>query len=640
MAEQHQFQAEVSRLLDIVANALYSDRDIFLRELISNASDACDRLRYTALTDAKAAKDISGDYAIRLDVDTEARTLKVIDNGIGMNKEELIENLGTIAHSGTAKLVEEIGKARKEGQNNDAVNLIGKFGVGFYSAFMVADKVEVISRKAGEETAWLWVSDGRGSYTIDETLKDDCGTEITLHINDEASGYLLEEKLRQIVKKYSDHIDFPIYFGAEGDGEPINSASTLWTRPKSEVTEEQYNEFYRHISGATSFDNPWMTQHWHAEGTLEYTCLLYIPGMKPFDLYDPKRENSVRLYVKRVFITDRVEGLVPPFLRFLRGVVDSQDLPLNISREMLQTNPVVTKIGSALTRRILEELRKKAETDPKSFEDFWALFGPVIKEGLYDAHQYRADLNKVVRFYSSESDGLVSFDDYIARMPDGQKHIYYLSGPDLETLRNSPQLEGYKSRGIEVLFMTDTIDEFWLPVAHDYDQRTFKSITRGGAEELAEIKAKEDGKKSGKKSKKPATPDRAKLEKDLAPVMERLKEILENEIKDIRISERLTESPVCLVAQENDVDLHMERMLKKNQGYEELSKRVMEINPNHAVIKKLKKLVKNDKDKKIVTDTAFLLLDQARIIEGDPLPDPAGFAKRMSRLMEQGLLKS
>ena len=635
MAEQHQFQAEVSRLLDIVANALYSDKDIFLRELISNASDACDRLRYAALTDKKIAKDVPEKFELRLISDSDARTLKLIDNGIGMNKEEMIDNLGTIAHSGTAKLVEEIGKAKKD-KKEDALNLIGKFGVGFYSAFMVADKVEVSRRKAGDDKAWLWVSDGRGAYTIDETLKDNAGTEITLHLKEDEGFYLLEERLRQIVKKYSDHIDFPIYFGEEDDAEPINTASALWIRPKNDITEEQYAEFYRGVSGAGGFDKPWSTMHWRAEGALEYTCLLYIPDMKPFDLYDPKRQHSVRLYVKRVYITDSIEGLVPPFLRFLRGVVDSEDLPLNISREMLQNNPVVAKISSGLTRRVLDELRKKAEDDPKGFEDFWAMFGPVIKEGLYDAHQYRADLNKVVRFYSSKADGLTSLDDYISRMPEGQKHIYYISGPDVETLRNSPQLEGYNAKGIEVLFMADTIDEFWLPVAYDYEQKTFKSITRGSADELAEIETPAEKGKKGKK--KSAAADKEKLKTEMEPVIAKLKEILDGDVKDVRLSDRLTESPVCLVAQDSDVDMHMERMLKKNQGYEELAKRVLEINPGHPVIKELKKLVANDKANDILSDTAWLLLDQARIIEGDPLPNPAEFARRMSRLMEQGML--
>lgn len=632
MAEQHQFQAEVSRLLDIVANALYSDKDVFLRELISNASDACDRLRYAALTDEKIAKDVSGEYGIHLVVDTEARTLTISDNGIGMDKDDLIQNLGTIAHSGTSKLMEEVSKAK----DKDALNLIGQFGVGFYSAFMVSEKVEVTSRKAGDKKGWVWVSDGKGEYEIDEALKETAGTQITLHVTDEGSTYLLEDKLKQVVKTYSDHVDFPIYLGETTENDPINSSAALWTRQKSDVTEEQYQEFYQHVSENMGFDKPLMTLHWHAEGTLEYSNLIYIPGMKPFDLYDPKREHGVKLYVKRVFITDSVEGLVPPFLRFLRGVVDSQDLPLNISREVLQSNPVVSKISSALTRRVLDELRKMAENEPEQFKEFWDMFGAVVKEGLYDAHQYREGLNKVVRFHSSASDDkLVSLEEYTERMPEGQKHIYYITGQDLDSLRNSPQLEGYRAKGIEVLFLTDTIDDYWLPIAHDYKSNTFKSITRGSAKELSDINASEDEKKA-KDDKK----DDAKDNSEIEPVIAKLKEIFGDEIKDVRITERLTESPVCLVAQENDVDMNMERMLKQNQGYEELSKRVLEINAEHPVISKLQTLVANDSDDDVIQDTAWLLLDQARIIEGDPLPNPTEFSKRMSRLMEKGLLEA
>ncbi len=631
MTEQHQFQAEVGRLLDIVANALYSNKDVFLRELISNSSDACDRLRYAAITDEKLAKDIVSDYAIRLVIDTEPRTLTVIDNGIGMTHDDLINNLGTIAHSGTSKLIEEMGKS----ENNDAIDLIGKFGVGFYAAFMVADKIEVLTRKAGDKKAWLWISDGKGAYTIEEATKNECGTEITLHIKEDASDYLLEDKLKQVVKTYSDHIDFPVYFGKEVDGsaESLNSASALWTRSKKDIKEEEYNEFYHHVSGGMDMDKPWLTLHWRAEGAIEYSNLIFIPTMKPFDLYDPKREHGVKLYVKRVYITDGVEGLIPPFLRFLKGVVDSQDLPLNISREVLQNNPVVNKISSAITKRILEELRKKAEKDPEEFAEFWDLFGAVIKEGLYDAHQYREALNKVVRFKSSNSDKLVSLDEYIERMPEGQQHIYYISGSDLESLQNSPQLEGYKAKNIEVLFMTDTIDEFWLPVAYDYKQKSFKSVTKGTAEELNKVVSDNKDKKKAQTSQE--IDDTAK---NMACLITKLKEIIGDQVKDVCISQRLVDSPVCLIAQDSGIDIHMERILKKNQGYEDLSKRVLEINAEHPVIIKLQTLIANNSSPKTIEDTAWLLLDQARIIEGDPLPNPTEFTKRMARLMENSLL--
>ncbi len=620
MTEKKEFQTEVSRLLDIVANSLYSDKQVFLRELISNSSDACDRRRYLGLTNKDLVTD-NPEYKIRIGLDTDARTLTIKDNGIGMDYDDLIANLGTIAHSGTAKAVSE------NADKDEKLDLIGKFGVGFYASFMVAGNVEVISKKAGDDKAWKWVSDGVTGYTIDEVIKDDVGTEITLHIKDDASEFLLEEKLKQVIKKYSDHISFPIIFGDADDAEPINKASAIWMRPKSDITTEEYNEFYGHVNPGMQFDAPWLTMHWRAEGVIEYTNLIFIPTMKPFDLYDPKRENSIRLYVKRVFITDGVEGLILPFLRFLRGVVDCEDLPLNISREMLQNNPVVSKISQAITKKVLKELQKMAENEPDKFAEFWDLFGPVVKEGLYDAHQYREDLNKVVRFYSSDFDNLVSFEEYVSRMKEGQEHIYYLSGTDIESLRKSPQLEGFKAKGVEVLLMVDAIDEYWLPVAFNYDGKTFKSITKGESE-LENIGKTEKEIKEAEKAKK------EDVKENNDPVLLKIKEILKEEVNDVRYSNRLVESPVCLVAQDGAVDMHMERMLKNSAGYEELSKRVLEINENHSVIKKLKSVVANDGNEDILNDTAWLLLDQAKIIEGESLTDPTAFVKRMSKLAD------
>lgn len=623
MSEKFEFQAEVGRLLDIVANALYSEKEIFLRELISNASDACDKLRYKALQNEDLIKD-DPDLNIRLSFDTDVRTLTVRDNGIGMDRDELIENLGTIAHSGTSKLVDQL----KESKGKDAVNLIGQFGVGFYSAFMVADKVIVKTKKAGADKAYEWVSDGRGSYEIDEVLKDSRGTEITLHLKEDAGEFLLEDRLKHIVKKYSDHINFPILMGDGPDAPQLNSGSALWMRSKSDITEQQYTEFYHHVSsGGMALDEPLYQWHWKAEGTFEYTNLLFIPGMKPFDLYDPKRAHGVKLYVKRVYITDGVEGLIPPFLRFIKGVVDSEDLPLNISREMLQHNPLVAKMGASITKRILGDLKNMAVDNPALFSDIWAQFGPVIKEGLYDAHQYRDQLNDVVRFHSTRGDDLVSLKEYVENMKDGQDHIYYIAAADVDTAKNSPQLEGFKDKGVEVLFMTDTIDEFWIPMANSFMDKEFKSVTRGGAE-LSKIKGGEKSKK--KKSDK-------KSDADISGLIEKLKTILGEQIKDVQISERLTESPVCLVADESGADMHIERVLKKSQGYEELTKRILEVNDHHPVILKLQDMIAND-DQSLIDDAAWLLLDQARIIEGEPLPDPSGFARRMAKMMEKGLL--
>lgn len=617
MSEQMQFQAEVSRLLDIVANALYTEKEIFLRELISNASDACDRLRYESIANpALAAGD--NEYKITLSFNTDTRILTLSDNGIGMSRDELVRNLGTIAHSGTRELMTSL-----SGDKKKDVSLIGQFGVGFYSVFMVSDKVEVISRKAGEASAHKWTSDGRSGYAIEETLKDGRGTDIRIHIKDDASEFLLEERLKNVIKKYSDHINFPIVL----NGVTVNTASALWMRPKSEVTADQYKEFYRSVSDTIAIDEPWMTLHWRAEGAFEYNNLLFIPAMKPFDLYDPKRHHGVKLYVRRVFITQGVEGLIPPFLRFVKGVVDSEDLPLNISREMLQSNPVVKKMSMAIVKKILSELEDKAKEDPKAFENFWELFGAVVKEGLYDAHQFRDQLCRVVRFRSSKVDGLTSLDEYISRMQEGQDQIYYMSGASVLACKNSPQMEVFRKKGIEVLFMTDTIDEFWLPVQNDYQQKKFKSITKGDVD-LSKINAAKETDDKKPENNADATQGLVKY----------LKDILGGEVKDVTVSERLVDSPVCLVAPENEVDIHMQRLLKKSQGYEAMVKHILEINPTHPVIEKMKLMVANDAQRDVLKDTAMLLLDQARILEGEALTNPAEFVRRMSRAMEKGLM--
>lgn len=631
--EKLNFGADVSRLLDIVANALYSNRDVFLRELISNASDACDRLRYQAITTPDLIKN-APDFKLRVQADTDARTLSVADNGIGMNKDELIENLGTIAKSGTASLMEEMGKAKDQ---KDKLSLIGQFGVGFYASFMIADKVEVISRKADEDTIWYWESDGRTGFTIREAKKkeagrliDGRGTAIILHINDDASDYLINEKLEHVISTYSDHIDFPIYLGEPKDDEqPVNKVTALWMRPKDDITEEQHAEFFRHIG--FGYDDPLMISHWRAEGKIEYTALLYMPTLRPMDLYDPHRSHAVKLYVKRVFISDNCEGLVYPWLRFMRGVIDSEDLPLNISRETLQDNPLIAKIRNNVTKRVLGDLDKLSRDDPEKFNAFWGQFGPVIKEGLYDAFEHREALLKITRFYSTHKDGeLVSLEDYVSRMPEDQDRIYYMSGEKLETLKNSPQLEGFKARGIEVLFFTDTIDDFWLQTVLDYSDKPFQSVTKGNID-----LSKFDGENT--------SDDNAKDKKDASvePRLEALKKIvsetLEGEIGDVRFSARMTDSPVCLVAGDNEVDLRMERVLRINQKYEADSKRVLEINPEHPLVLRLADMADNAAEGEDLTDAAWLLLDQARIIQGEPITDPSAFARRMSNFMVRGL---
>ncbi|HYG91724.1 MAG TPA: molecular chaperone HtpG [Azospirillum sp.] len=619
--ERLNFQAEVSRLLDIVAHSLYSEKEVFLRELVSNASDACDRLRYAALTQPELSAD-DPDLKVRLIVDKEARTLVVADNGIGMNREDLVENLGTIARSGTAAFVRQL-----TGDSKKDVSLIGQFGVGFYSAFMVAEKVEVLTRKAGEAQGWRWVSDGKGEFTIGEADGVARGTRVILHLREGDDEYLEEHRLSGIVRKYSDHIAIPILFGEGGDAKTLNSASALWMRSKNEITPEQYKEFYHHVGHA--FDDPWLTVHWRAEGAIEYTNLLYVPARRPFDLFDPKRAHRVKLYVKRVFITEGAEGLLPPYLRFLKGVVDTEDLPLNISREMLQHNPMLAKIRSGITRRVLGELGKKAKDEESASEyaTFWENFGAVLKEGLYEDFEHRDDLLKLLRFRSTHGEGLVSLEDYLGRMKEGQDAIYTISGDDVDTLLRSPQLEGFRAKGVEVLLLTDPVDEFWVPAVGQYKDKNFKSVTRGGAD-LGKIQGGEDK----EQAEKPA-------EGDVGSLIALFKLTLGDAVKDVRPSERLTDSPVCLVADETDMDLHLERLLKQHKqlGMGE-SKRILELNPGHPLIKRLTDRAKaagaSDKD---MAEVAWLLLDQARIVEGETLPDPAAFARRLSAMMEKGL---
>lgn len=630
------FGADVSRLLEIVAHALYSNRDVFLRELISNAADACDRLRYDALKNPALTQG-APDFSIRVTRDPGPRIVTVADNGVGMNRQELIDNLGTIARSGTAALMEQIKGA---GEGKDKLSLIGQFGVGFYASFMVADRVEVVSRKAGEPQVWHWESDGRTGFTVREASKDEAtrlpdgrGTCVLLHINDESSEYLLEDKLREVIQTYSDHISLPIYIGAAKAGEEqksVNRAAALWTRPKNEITEHEYEEFYRHIGHGA--DDPLLTSHWKAEGKIEYTALLFVPTLRPWDLYDPTRKHAVRLYVRRVFIADDCDGLMYPWLRFMRGIVDSEDLPLNISREMLQHNPVITKIRSGVAKRVLSDLDRYARDNEAGYATFWGQFGAVLKEGLYDATEHRDDLLKVARFYSTAQDGLTSLADYVARMKDGQNAIYYISGENMDTLRNSPQIEGFRARGLEVLFFTDTIDDFWLQSIHDFQGKNFKSVTKGDID-LSSF-ARQDGKADGGAAEKnEAAPD--------APGLERLLTVLREELKadvgNVRATARLTDSAVCLVAADNEVDLRMERVLRIHQKYEPQSKRVLEINPGHPLVARLAALAAQDENSVTLADSAHLLLDQARIIQGEPVPDPAAFARRMAHFMERGL---
>lgn len=613
------FQAEVSRLLDIVAHSLYSQKEVFLRELISNASDACDRLRYAAITAPELSAG-DADYRITLALDPAARTLTIADNGIGMGREELVGNLGTIARSGTRAFVETLsGDAKKD------VGLIGQFGVGFYSAFMVSREVEVFSRKAGEEQGWRWVSDGKGAFTVGAAEDVGRGTRIVMHLSEGEDEFLSPLRLRQIVKTHSDHIAIPIVLlGDEGKSETLNRASALWTRPKSEITAEEYKEFYHHVAHA--FDEPWLTAHWKAEGAIEYSSLLFVPTSQPFDLWEPERKHRVKLYVRRVFVTEAAEGLIPPYLRFLRGVIDSEDLPLNVSREMLQSNPTVTKIRQGVTKKVLAELGRKAKDDAEAYGTFWTAFGAVLKEGIYEDREQRDALLPLLRFRSTRSektggDGLVSLEEYVGRMRPGQDEIWYITGDDAAALARSPQLEGFRARDIEVLLLTDPVDEFAVPSLGEFQGKPFKSATRGGAD-LSKIEA-------------PAEAPKPEAGEGMDALVAALKLALTDQVKDVRASQRLTDSAVCLVADEGDTDLHLERLLKQHRRVDSSSKRILEVNPGHPLIRRLAERAAAQDP--ALEDCAFLLLDQARIIEGEPLPDPAAFSRRLADALVRGL---
>ena len=613
--ETRAFQAEVAKLLDIVINSLYSEKEIFLRELISNASDACDQLRYRALTEAELL-DGDGELKVTIHPDPKARTITVADNGIGMSRDDLVTNLGTIARSGTQHFLEAL-----SGDEAKDLAVIGQFGLGFYAAFMVAGRVEVVTRKAGEDQGWRWESAGKGEFTVSEEADVARGTRVVLHLRKGEDEFLSPERLRGIITRYSDHIGLPIRLEDDRKTETVNVASALWTRPKSKITEDQYKEFYRHV--AHGFDEPWLTLHMRAEGKIQYTGLLFIPGTRPFDLFEPDRKTHVRLYVQRVFITEDCEGLLPPYLRFLRGVIDSDDLPLNINREMLQRNPVLRKIRTGLVKRLLVDLAKKAEKEPEGYAAFWTNFGAVLKEGIYEDPEQRDRLLGLARFRTTASeDGWSSLAEYAARMKEGQEALYYISGEDAAALRQSPQLEGFVSRGIEVLLLSDPVDEFWIPAVASHDGKPFKSVTRGAADldAIAET--------AGEESEKAA-----QEAPDVASLIALFKLALGDAVKDVRASKRLTDSPVCLVADEDDLDMNLERLLHQHKRIEARAKRILEINPRHELIGALSRAIGNEGASDLLDDAAHLLYDQARILEGEALADPALFTRRLAQVM-------
>lgn len=605
MSDKLNFQADVSKMLDIVVNSLYSEKQIFLRELISNASDACDKLKYMALTHPDIARE-SGEMKIWITPDAEKNTLTVADNGIGMNRDDLINHLGTIAKSGTADFV------KNASDNGSAVDLIGQFGVGFYSAFMVADKVEILTRRAGEDKAWFWVSNGVDGFEIREAEKKTNGTEIKLFLKQDEKNYTDSIYLRQIIRTYSDHINYPIVLclGKAGE-ETVNSASALWTRNKAEITPEQYKEFYHHVS--KNFDEPWMTLHFKAEGSIEYTGLLYIPGTAPYDLFQPDRKQGLKLYVNRVFISEKVEELLPSYLRFVRGIIDSSDLPLNISREMLQQSPLIAKIRQGTVSRILKELKKRSK-DYEDYKKFWDAFGIAFKEGIYEDFANREEIAGLSRFVSTNDTGkLTSLDDYIGRAQPEQKAIYYITGDDVKTLVNNPQLEAFKEKGLEVLLLTDPIDEFWTQTLGTYKTFAVKHVSQADID----LSFKREGQKAE--------------EGDLKKLTDLLGEMFKNEVGKVTTTDKLTKSPVSLTVEAGQMSIHLERLMRNHQQQTAFaSTRILELNPYHPLIIQLAEAMGDEALKPKVEEVARLLLDQAKIAEGECISDPSFYSEKMS----------
>ncbi len=631
-AETLGFQTEVKQLLHLVTHALYSNKEIFLRELISNASDANDKLRFEALNDAALYGD-DGDLKICVDFDKNAKTITVRDNGIGLSREEAIEHLGTIAKSGTRQFLEAL-----SGDQKKDANLIGQFGVGFYSAFVVADKVTVKSRRAGmkADQGVLWESAGEGEYKVENISKPERGTEITLHIKDDEDEFLNDYRLKNIITKYSDHILWPVVMKEEvmpeipeGDEEKkegvkpeikdvvVNSAKALWTLPRSEIKDEEYKELYKHVSH--DFDEPLSWVHNKVEGKLEYTSLLYIPKRAPFDLWNRDNTHGLKLFVQRVFVMDDAKQLLPLYLRFVRGIVDSNDLPLNISREILQNNKTIDSIRSGVVKRVLDMLENMSKNDTDNYKIFWKEFGNVIKEGVGEDFANKDKIAKLLRFSTTHVDSFeqdISFDDYIARMKPEQKAIYYVTADNYIAAKNSPHLEVFRKKGLEVILLHDRVDEWLASYLTEYEGKKLQSITRGDLD-LRDLEYKEE-----KELKE-------KTEKEFDAVIKQMKEVLGEKVKDIRVTTRLTDSPACLISDENDLSGHMQRMLEAAGQMVPGAKPILELNPEHMLIQKLK----DEQDDAKFGEWSNILFDQALLAEGGQLEDPASFVKRLNALL-------
>ena len=615
------FQTEVSQLLKLMVHSLYSNKEIFLRELISNGSDACDKLRFEALTDPGLFES-DPDLQIRIEVDRDARTITISDNGIGMSRQEVIENIGTIAKSGTREFLDKL-----TGDAAADARLIGQFGVGFYSAFIVADKVTVISRRAGlgAEHGVKWESTGEGNYTIETVARESRGTAVILHLRDGEDDFLEGMRLRSIVHRYSDHINLPILMKKEewdGDKgkmvvkdeeEQINQASALWARPKSEISDEQYQEFYKHV--AHDFEPPLAWTHTKVEGRSEYTQLLYVPGRAPFDLWDRQQRHGVKLYVKRVFIMDDAEQLIPAWLRFVRGIVDSNDLPLNISREILQHNKTIESIRAGCTKKILNLLKDMAEKKTEQYRKFWQEFGRVLKEGIIDEPDKREGIAQLFRFSSTHDDReeqIVSLGDYVQRMQNNQKAIYYITAESFATARNSPHLEIFRKKGIEVLLLTDPIDEWVTAHLEKFADKPLQSVTKGDLD-LCE---------------QPDEKERKKDDSKFTELTKRIKKVLEEKVKEVRTTQRLTSSPACLVADDQEMGRYLEKILKASGQKVPVSKPVLEINADHPIIRKLDEEIDED----VFTEWSMILFEQSLLSEGGQLEDPAGFVMRLNKM--------
>ncbi len=634
--ETLEFQAEVQQLLHLMIHSLYSNKDIFLRELISNASDAIDKLRFQSLQDESLLEG-EGDLRIRVSVDKDARTITVADNGIGMTRDEVAENLGTIARSGTKAFLEQL-----TGDQQKDAKLIGQFGVGFYSAFVVAEHVTVHTRKAGlgAEHGVRWSSDGKGAYTLESEENPERGTRVVLTLPESQSEYLDDWRLKGIIRRYSDHIDVPIQMPAQAEDkaedkdeqedeaekaeaaetwETVNNTNALWMRAKSEISDDDYKAFYKHV--AHDFDDPMVWLHNHVEGRQSYTSLLYIPKNPPFDLYEREPAHGIKLYVRRVFIMEDTEKLMPRYLRFVRGLVDSDDLPLNVSRELLQHNPLLDKIRSASVKRILDRLEKMAKNEPEQYAEFYGNFGKVLKEGVAEDFANRERIAKLLRFSTTQDEDetpAVSLDDYIARMKEGQEAIYYVTAESFNAARNSPHLEVFRKKGVEVLLLPDPVDEWVITHLNEYDGKPLKSVAKGGLD-LGDLEDQEE---------KKAAEEATESHKDL---LEKLKGALADKVSEVRVSTRLTDSPACLVVGEYDFGMGMQRLLKAAGHAMPQGKPALEINIDHPIVQRLDKGL----DDARFSDWAAVLHDQALLTEGGQLEDPAAFVKRVNALLTE-----